>query len=87
MSRIRLAIAILLDGWSSNLLADSSAAVTVRGRRLLVRASVIADADRDAAWRRIERQWPGYRGYERDSGRTVRLFLLQPVREGSPRGD
>jgi hypothetical protein len=31
-------------------------------------------------WARIERQWPGYRNYERQSGRTVRLFRLQPVR-------
>lgn len=66
--------------WTYNLLANPDASITVRGRRLAVRASLIADADRDAAWRRIERQWPGYRGYERDSGRTVRLFLLQPIR-------
>ncbi|GAA2009352.1 nitroreductase family deazaflavin-dependent oxidoreductase [Microbacterium ulmi] len=67
--------------WTANLLAHPDAAITVRGRRLAVRASLIPDDERDAAWERIERQWPGYRGYERDSGRTVRLFLLQPVRE------
>jgi deazaflavin-dependent oxidoreductase (nitroreductase family) len=67
--------------WTYNLLTNPNAAITVRGRRLSIRATLIDDADRDAAWRRIERQWPGYRGYERDSGRTVRLFLLQPVRE------
>jgi deazaflavin-dependent oxidoreductase (nitroreductase family) len=67
--------------WTYNLLARPNAAITVRGRRLSVRATLIDGADRDAAWRRIERQWPGYRGYERDSGRTVRLFLLQPVRD------
>ena len=70
--------------WTYNLLEHPDAAITVRGRRLLVRASLIDDADRDAVWRRIERQWPGYRGYERDSGRTVRLFRLQPVREHPP---
>ena len=68
--------------WTYNLLTHPNATITVRGRRLAVRATLINDdADRDAAWRRIERQWPGYRGYERDSGRTVRLFLLKPVRE------
>jgi deazaflavin-dependent oxidoreductase (nitroreductase family) len=67
--------------WTYNLLADPEASITVRGRRLAVRASRIEGAEREAAWARIERQWPGYRGYERDSGRTVRLFLLQPVRE------
>ncbi|WP_240666002.1 nitroreductase family deazaflavin-dependent oxidoreductase [Agromyces sp. LHK192] len=67
-------------GWTYNLLAHPDAAITVRGRRMPVRATLIADAERDAAWDRIEAQWPGYRGYERDSGRVVRLFRLQPVR-------
>jgi hypothetical protein len=44
-----------------------------------VRASLIGSGERDAAWACIEAQWPGYRGYERDSGRVVRLFRLQPV--------
>lgn len=67
--------------WTYNLLAHPDAAISVRGRRLLVRATPIDDADRDETWHRIERQWPGYRDYERESGRVVRLFLLQPVRE------
>lgn len=67
--------------WTANLLAHPDAAITVRGRRMLVRASLIPDDERDATWAHIERQWPGYRGYERDSGRTVRLFRLQPVRD------
>jgi len=70
--------------WTINLLAHPDAAITVRGRRLRVRASLIPDTERDAVWARIERQWPGYRGYERDSGRTVRLFRLQPVTDDAP---
>jgi deazaflavin-dependent oxidoreductase (nitroreductase family) len=66
--------------WTENLLAHPDAAITVRGRRMPVRASIVGDDERDAVWARIERQWPGYRGYERSSGRTVRLFRLQPVR-------
>ena len=50
-----------------------------RSHACAVRASLIGDDERDEAWRRIEAQWPGYRGYERDSGRVVRLFRLQPV--------
>ncbi len=69
--------------WTANLLAHPDAAITVRGRRMPVRASLIPDEERDATWARIERQWPGYRGYERESGRVVRLFRLQPVREPS----
>jgi deazaflavin-dependent oxidoreductase (nitroreductase family) len=67
--------------WTYNLLAHPEADIVVRGRRLHVRAALIGADARDEAWRRIEGQWPGYRGYERDSGRTVRLFLLRPVAE------
>ncbi|GAA3214440.1 nitroreductase family deazaflavin-dependent oxidoreductase [Microbacterium terregens] len=67
-------------GWTANLLAHPDAAITVRGTRMAVRATPIPVDERDAAWARIESQWPGYRQYERDSGRTVRLFRLQPVR-------
>jgi len=65
--------------WTANLLAHPDAAITVRGRRMPVRATMVPDTERDAVWTRIEAQWPGYRDYERESGRTVRLFRLQPV--------
>lgn len=67
--------------WTNNLIAHPDAAITVRGRRLRVRASLIPPEERDAVWDHLERQWPGYRDYERDSGRVVRLFVLQPVRD------
>lgn len=66
--------------WTNNLLAHPDAAITVRGKKMPVRASLIPDDERDAAWERIESQWPGYRNYERASGRKVKLFRLQPVR-------
>lgn len=62
--------------WTANLLAHPEAAVSVHGRRMPVLASLIGDDERDAVWARIEQQWPGYRAYERGSGRTVRLFRL-----------
>jgi deazaflavin-dependent oxidoreductase (nitroreductase family) len=65
--------------WTYNLLAHPDADILVRGRRLHVRADLLSGDDRERAWGRIEAQWPGYRGYERESGRTVRLFLLRPV--------
>lgn len=65
--------------WTNNLAAHPDAAITVRGTRMPVRASLIPDDERDAAWARIEQQWPGYRNYERTSGRKVRLYRLQPV--------
>ena len=69
--------------WTTTLLAHPDAEITVRGRRMAVRATLIPDAERDAAWAIMEAQWPDYRDYERDSGRTARLFVLQPVRRQS----
>ncbi|BDV31485.1 nitroreductase family deazaflavin-dependent oxidoreductase [Microbacterium terricola] len=67
-------------GWTANLLAHPDAEITVRGRRMAVRATLVTGAEREAAWRIMEAQWPDYREYERDSGRTARIFVLQPVR-------
>jgi deazaflavin-dependent oxidoreductase (nitroreductase family) len=64
--------------WTANLLAHPEAVVLVRGRAIRVRAQLIGDDEREAVWEYIQRQWPGYRGYERVSGRTLRIFRLVP---------
>ena len=64
--------------WTSNLLAHPDVAVSVRGRRIEVRAELIGEHEREEVWAYIERQWPGYRGYERASGRVLRIFRLTP---------
>ncbi len=66
--------------WTANLLAHPDAEITVRGRRMAVRAALVPDEERDATWARMEAQWPDYRRYEADSGRTARIFLLTPTR-------
>lgn len=66
--------------WTTNLLANPDAVVLLHGRRISVTANIIADDEREAVWRYIENQWPGYRGYERASGRVLRIFRLVPVR-------
>jgi deazaflavin-dependent oxidoreductase (nitroreductase family) len=66
--------------WTANLLAHPDAEITVRGRRMAVRATLIPDEERDAAWALMEAQLPDYRIYERDSGRSARIFRLTPVR-------
>ena len=66
--------------WTANLLTHPDAEISVRGRRFAVRATVIPESVREATWARMEAQWPDYRSYERDSGRSARLFLLTPVR-------
>lgn len=63
--------------WTYNLLAHPDASISVSGRHIPVRATLVEDDERDAVWAQIERQWPGYRGYERTSGRVVRLFRLE----------
>jgi deazaflavin-dependent oxidoreductase (nitroreductase family) len=65
--------------WTANLLANPRAAVSVRGKRIEVTAELIADDEREAVWAWIEKQWPGYRGYERASGRVLRIFRLTPL--------
>ena len=67
--------------WTHNLLAHPEAEITVRGRRYAVRASLIEADAREQVWRHLESQWPEYRAYERDSGRTARLFLLTLQRQ------
>jgi deazaflavin-dependent oxidoreductase (nitroreductase family) len=64
--------------WTVNLAAHPDAEVTVKGKRIAVSAARIADDRLDETWEYIERQWPGYRGYERSSGRTLRIFRLTP---------
>jgi deazaflavin-dependent oxidoreductase (nitroreductase family) len=65
--------------WTANLLANPDAAVSIKGKRIQVRSTLITDAERDAVWEYIEKQWPGYRGYEVASGRVLRIFRLEPV--------
>jgi deazaflavin-dependent oxidoreductase (nitroreductase family) len=65
--------------WTANLLANPRAAVSLHGKRIEVTAELIDDAEREAVWAWIEKQWPGYRGYERESGRVLRIFRLTPI--------
>ncbi|MCS5723574.1 nitroreductase family deazaflavin-dependent oxidoreductase [Herbiconiux sp. CPCC 203407] len=62
--------------WSANLIAHPDAVVEVGRRSIRVRAELVGDDEREAVWAFIEAQWPGYRGYERASGRTLRIFRL-----------
>ncbi len=64
--------------WTANLLAHPDAAVEVRGRRIEVTAALVPADEREATWTLLERNWPGYRGYERSAGRELRIFRLTP---------
>lgn len=64
--------------WTANLLAHPHAAVDVQGRRVEVTARLVPPQEREATWVLLERNWPGYRGYERAAGRELRIFRLTP---------
>ena len=64
--------------WTANLLAHPNAAVDVRGRRIEVTAALVPADRREETWALLERNWPGYRGYERAAGRELRIFRLTP---------
>jgi deazaflavin-dependent oxidoreductase (nitroreductase family) len=62
--------------WTSNLLAHPDAQVSIRRRRYRVQARLLDGAELEAAWLRLDRVWPGYRGYEVVAGRSLRVFRL-----------
>jgi len=64
--------------WTWNLLAHPDAEIDYRGERRRGRAELVTDAEREEVWRLLEQNWPGYRGYERASGRVLRVFRLVP---------
>jgi len=64
--------------WTANLLANPAVAVSRNGTRIDVHATLLDDAEREATWPKLERNWPGYRKYEVTAGRTLRVFRLTP---------
>jgi deazaflavin-dependent oxidoreductase (nitroreductase family) len=72
--------------WTANLMAHPDAAVSVHGVRIAVHATPVGDGAREAVWRTLEENWPGYRGYERTSGRILRIFRLVPTATGDELG-
>ena len=65
--------------WSGNLLADPAATVTVDGESTAVRAVLLEGTERDRVWPLLLRVWPAYRDYDVRSGRTLRIFRLEPA--------
>ena len=64
--------------WTANVLAHPDVEIVVSRRRFEARAHLLTGAEREAAWPILEAQWPGYRDYERQAGRQVRIFRLAP---------
>jgi deazaflavin-dependent oxidoreductase (nitroreductase family) len=64
--------------WTGNLLAHPQAEIVIARRHRQVEAELLVGAEREAAWPILEAQWPGYRDYERQAGREIRIFRLVP---------
>ena len=65
--------------WTANPLVRPDGTVSVHGVRIPVHATLVGDTEREAVWHTLEENWPGYRGYERTSGRVLRIFRLVPT--------
>jgi deazaflavin-dependent oxidoreductase (nitroreductase family) len=71
--------------WSTNLLADPTATVTVGGRSIPVRARLVDGVERVKLRGLLLEVWPAYATYEqRSGGRDLRIFRLEPVGEAAP---
>ena len=66
--------------WTANLLAHPEPLVRFRGRVRRMSARLVTGDEREELWTRLEELWPGYRAYERDSGRELRIFRLSPAK-------
>lgn len=64
--------------WSSNLLANPQATVTLGGQTIAVRARCVEGAERERLRELLLRVWPAYTAYEeRAAGRALRIFRLE----------
>ncbi|MCO1596048.1 nitroreductase family deazaflavin-dependent oxidoreductase [Micromonospora sp. RHAY321] len=72
-------------GWAMNLLAEPTAEVDIKGRRVPVRADRATGVERDRLWALLVSEWPAYRTYvRRAGGRDIPIFRLVPTGRGAP---
>jgi deazaflavin-dependent oxidoreductase (nitroreductase family) len=66
-------------GWTANILKNPDIQVNVRGDIRDVRGTLLAGAEREAAWRKMVAAWPAFEDYvKRSGGRELRVFRLTP---------
>ncbi|NUT51965.1 nitroreductase family deazaflavin-dependent oxidoreductase [Lentzea terrae] len=66
-------------GWTANILKNPDIQVNVRGDVRDVRGTLLAGAEREAAWRKMVAAWPAFEDYvKRSGGRELRVFRLTP---------
>lgn len=66
-------------GWTANLIKNPDIQVNVRGDVRDVRGTLLAGAEREAAWSKLVAAWPAFQDYvKRSGGRELRVFRLTP---------
>ena len=66
--------------WYRNLVANPRVTFSIDGKERAYRARELGGQERQEAWRRAVRRYPGYAIYQRRAGRrTIPLFLLDPA--------
>jgi deazaflavin-dependent oxidoreductase (nitroreductase family) len=64
--------------WSTNLLSDARATVTIGGTDVPVTARLLTGPERDAVWRRFVELADTYDRYRTRTDRDIRVFALEP---------
>jgi deazaflavin-dependent oxidoreductase (nitroreductase family) len=65
--------------WTANLIKTPDIQVNVRGTVRDVRGTLLAGAEREAAWSKLVAAWPAFQDYVVQSGsRELRVFRLTP---------
>ena len=64
--------------WSGNLMHTPAATVAFRGRTVPVLAHLLTEDEKAAIWPKLLTVWPIYDTYVERSGRSLRVFRLEP---------
>lgn len=64
--------------WFHNLKANPDVTVQVGPKRRAVRARVATPDERRRLWPRAVKVWPGYRAYQKRTGREIPMVILEP---------
>ena len=65
--------------WSDNLLTHPQATVTAGNKVIPVTARLLVGDEHDAVWRSVVQYGPAYQNYLDRSGRSFRIFALEPA--------
>jgi deazaflavin-dependent oxidoreductase (nitroreductase family) len=67
--------------WYTNLVAEPTVHVQVKGEKFTARARTASGAERDALWETMAGIWPDYDNYRTKTTREIPVVVLDPVAE------